>query len=464
MTILFITKPITLTAGTLAKSGDVNTLFDAVQSNLTTIAGPAISRAFKAPIAEGATDNIMTQVASTRALKTAYFDSTGNLFGSNTALAPFDMGGLALTGVPTPVSATDAVPFGYLAGYSSSLAGIPNVTGKGTSLLTTDGVSPSWTTGTQNIKLGNVTTGTWNAGGITANGQIQANVGSGSVGLSAYTGGVGFSIGTDGANTGFTGIGFLSYYVNAGYAHVFQVNGNAQFRVIDTANAIKQLTATGGAAGTNARLSVTTGDIAFGSSTVVDSVGTVGNALVSSVVTYAYSAAASIQHIDASQSVNNRRHEMVFSGGSFYFRFLSDAYGSPTGWLQVVGGQAVGAVSANFFIPINNTKTISFASEFDNGVSGTAKTIGLNVTQSQRVTLTANTTLTLTSSPGVGHFHLKLIQDATGSRTVTWVGINATEFPNNVYPAISTVANGVTFLTFYSDGALLWCKGSQPMD
>lgn len=465
MAIVFIPKPIDLTPGTLAKSGDVNLLLNAVQSNLTGVAGPGISRSFKAPVAEAATDFTMTQLAAARALKTAYFDASGNLFASNTALADFDMGGFKFSGLPTPVNPTDGVPFGFLASYSSSLAGVPNVAGKSTSVLTTDGTSPSWTTGSQNIKLGNVTTGTWNAGAVTSSGLISSIASTGTVGINSYVAGNGYSLTTDGVNSVFiVNAGFALHYAPTAFGHIFNTGGNAQLQVLDTPSATRSVVVRGGTASTNARISASSNNLAVGTTAVFDSQGSIGDETVSSVVILANSGTASIQHIDASRAANNRRHEMTCFLGTLNFRFLADNFSASTSWLSVSGGYAAGITGIAFNGPISNTKPIGFTAEFDNGNSGAAKTIALSAQQSQRVTLTANTTLTLNSIPFVGHFHLKLIQDATGSRTVAWSGFNATECPGNVFPTISTVANGVTFLTFYYDGSQLWCKGSQPMD
>lgn len=78
---------------------------------------------------------------------------------------------------------------------------------------------------------------------------------------------------------------------------------------------------------------------------------------------------------------------------------------------------------------ILNIKTVSFNDEHDNGNSGTTKTIDLSEGQRQKITLTGDCTVTF-SNPDVGIYTLKVIQDATGSRTLTlpsgkWVGGSA---------------------------------------
>ena len=96
--------------------------------------------------------------------------------------------------------------------------------------------------------------------------------------------------------------------------------------------------------------------------------------------------------------------------------------------------------------------TVSFNAEIDNGNSGTAKTIDLSAGMKQKITLTGNCTVTF-SNPDIGHYLLKVIQDATGSRTLTlpsgkWVGGSA-------YTPTSD-ANAVDILSIYYDGSTYW--------
>ncbi|MGB2185104.1 MAG: hypothetical protein ACPH5P_00345 [Akkermansiaceae bacterium] len=60
-----------------------------------------------------------------------------------------------------------------------------------------------------------------------------------------------------------------------------------------------------------------------------------------------------------------------------------------------------------------------------------------------------NTTLTLTASQP-GDFVLKLAQDATGSRTVTWPA--NVKWPGGVAPTLTAAANAVDIIRFYYDG------------
>jgi hypothetical protein len=101
---------------------------------------------------------------------------------------------------------------------------------------------------------------------------------------------------------------------------------------------------------------------------------------------------------------------------------------------------------------ITGIKTISFYQEVDNGNSSTAKTIDLSAGMKQKITLTGNCTVTW-SNPDIGHYLLKVIQDATGSRTLTlpsgkWSGGSA-------YTPTSD-ASAVDILSIYYDGSAYW--------
>ena len=66
------------------------------------------------------------------------------------------------------------------------------------------------------------------------------------------------------------------------------------------------------------------------------------------------------------------------------------------------------------------------------------------------LTLTSNTNITAPSNLYVGSFILILIQDGTGSHTVTWDPIF--KWPAGIVPVLSTSANATDVCSFYSDG------------
>ncbi len=99
-----------------------------------------------------------------------------------------------------------------------------------------------------------------------------------------------------------------------------------------------------------------------------------------------------------------------------------------------------------------NAKTVTFNTEYDNGASGISKTIDWNNGQKQKITLTANCTLTFADfTSGVANCVLKIVQDATGSRTVTFpIGVL---WEGGTAPTLTTTANAVDILSFYFDGS-----------
>ena len=96
------------------------------------------------------------------------------------------------------------------------------------------------------------------------------------------------------------------------------------------------------------------------------------------------------------------------------------------------------------------TETAYFDAEVDNGNSGTADTIDWTAGNKQRSTLTGNVTFTFTEPTGPCNLIFKLIQDATGSRTVTWpADVN---WPGGTAPTLTTTANATDIVSFYYDG------------
>jgi hypothetical protein len=121
-------------------------------------------------------------------------------------------------------------------------------------------------------------------------------------------------------------------------------------------------------------------------------------------------------------------------------------------YYPLVGGELNGNMTISNR-DIAKFKNMYAFAEYDNGNSGAADTIDFANGQNQKSTLTADTTLTIASAPGVGHYQLRLIQDATGGRTVVFVGVSAARWLNSaVQPAFNNAANGETILTFFWNG------------
>lgn len=110
-----------------------------------------------------------------------------------------------------------------------------------------------------------------------------------------------------------------------------------------------------------------------------------------------------------------------------------------------------GTITGNVTVVGNvSSNIVTFFSEYDNGNSGASITINFGRSQKQKLTLTANTTLTFNAPPGVGNFLLKLVQDGTGGRLITWPA--SVKWTLNTSPTLSSNANSVDIATFYYDG------------
>ena len=96
-------------------------------------------------------------------------------------------------------------------------------------------------------------------------------------------------------------------------------------------------------------------------------------------------------------------------------------------------------------------KTVGFFAEYDNATSGAAKTVTLANGQKQKITLSANTTLTISATgctPGI--YQLRLIQDGTGARALTWSGLSATRWLGSAAaPSINAAPNGETIVSIF---------------
>lgn len=100
--------------------------------------------------------------------------------------------------------------------------------------------------------------------------------------------------------------------------------------------------------------------------------------------------------------------------------------------------------------PINHGAFTAYFTETDNGNSSTADTIDWTLSNKQKSTLTGNCTFTFTAPPGPCSLILKLVQDGTGSRTVTWPA--TVHWSGGTAPTLTTTASKVDIITFYWDG------------
>jgi sulfur carrier protein ThiS len=97
-----------------------------------------------------------------------------------------------------------------------------------------------------------------------------------------------------------------------------------------------------------------------------------------------------------------------------------------------------------------NLQTATFDQELANGNSGAAFTINWTSAQKQTITLNANCTFTFTSPNGPCNMVLRLVQDAVGSRTVTWPA--TVKWVGAAAPTLTTSANAVDIVSLYWNG------------
>lgn len=107
---------------------------------------------------------------------------------------------------------------------------------------------------------------------------------------------------------------------------------------------------------------------------------------------------------------------------------------------------------------IENPRLVVFRGEYDNGDSGATATINWNEGQKQRITLTDSPTLTFVHPPEAANFLLKIVQDSTGNRTITWP--TGVLFPNGQDPNLTNQGDSIDIVTFYYDGNEYFGVGS----
>lgn len=108
------------------------------------------------------------------------------------------------------------------------------------------------------------------------------------------------------------------------------------------------------------------------------------------------------------------------------------------------GNQSFGNNSAT------NLRNATYQAEFNNGNSGVAATITWTNGQKQRLTLTGNATLTFVNPPGPCNLMLKLIQDGTGNRNVSWPA--SVRWRNGNPPNLTTPGGSIDLIALYFDG------------
>ncbi len=129
-------------------------------------------------------------------------------------------------------------------------------------------------------------------------------------------------------------------------------------------------------------------------------------------------------------------------------------YGGSTDYLVLQSYAFGGGVWSD---TLQSLKTVSFAAEYDVGNSGTAATVDWKNGQKQRITLTGDCTLTFVAPTGPCSMTLKVIQDATGNRNITWP---ATARSSGGAIQIGKDVNKVTLVGVYYDGTNYYLASS----
>jgi hypothetical protein len=128
--------------------------------------------------------------------------------------------------------------------------------------------------------------------------------------------------------------------------------------------------------------------------------------------------------------------------------------------LARVQGLEGGTAKAPSVAPSGPTTVIPAApslalTPFDNGNSGSG-TVSLNflTSNNQVLTLTGNPTLAFDGLTAGYTYTIELIQDATGTRTVTWPG-SGLAWQGGSAPTLTVTASKTDLLGFYYDGATM---------
>lgn len=100
---------------------------------------------------------------------------------------------------------------------------------------------------------------------------------------------------------------------------------------------------------------------------------------------------------------------------------------------------------------IENLSQGTFNSEYDNGTVSTDTTIDWTNGQKQVITLSGSITLSFTAPNGPCNLTLRIVQDSTGGRTLTWP--TSVLWPAGSKMGLSSSANAEDVLSIYYNGS-----------
>ena len=116
---------------------------------------------------------------------------------------------------------------------------------------------------------------------------------------------------------------------------------------------------------------------------------------------------------------------------------------------------------------IDNIRSATFIAELDHTTAMNnleSYEIDWGLAQKQMVTLSPNSgnavTLPFVDPDGPCNLMLKVKQDGTGSRTVTWDTDPAVHWAGGTAPTLTTGANSVDLIAFYFDGVIFYGQAS----
>lgn len=504
-----------LITGSVAKSSEVNAQFSGTSTGFDAVE-LEMNRAIKFPAAEGSTNQAITQVPSARQGYLIGFDASGNLLVTNKFVADWNMNGFRLRGCITAVHTDEPVTLGQLSAYSASLiAGLPSIVAQN-GPLTTDGVTVIWDSANRLVPTAtsaNVSDFQTYNGSATIWNRYRHNVvidPNGTQG-SAYWSST-LTVQLD--HLGYRWGNWTGALAGATFDHKPQAAGWIPMpanSVIGLAVNVATLGTTGGSIqlvmryydvalaliseSTGTAISMNTARTRYTSQEQSPS-GTVWCAPVlkfTNVSAPGSVVQVSDMKVEQSWNFSTFNDDATFSlaGAAKQANPLGYGFASPsvtlgdatattstynfrsttgtqaydarirsTGGTNGTVGKGALAVESK---QLTNTGPIGYAAEYDAGVSGAAKTINFGTNGSrQKLTLdTVTPAITFAPAPVVGHYQLKVVQDAAVARVPTYVGINAANCVGGSLPSISSTLSSITFIYLYWDGSVYWVSSSQ---
>ena len=150
---------------------------------------------------------------------------------------------------------------------------------------------------------------------------------------------------------------------------------------------------------------------------------------------------------DATYSLGSALLRWIYAYVSGGVKFVGASYTTTFGFTAPTGNRTINLPNAS------GTVTIDESAEYDNGNSGAAATVDFVNGKNQKITLTGDCTLTITApaASAPGRMVLRVIQDATGSRALTFSSVNFADGIN--FPC--SIASGDCWLTLETDGTTM---------